>query len=109
MDSLSDSPTLPVTELSDRAHQRAELEDHYPPKTYTRASVPARPSHDVGGARAADKQPVGPLHRPPFVAQTSKFVAAKPLRSIGMAAAVGFLFAVLLNGRRIHLRFSLDS
>ncbi|MDM0032167.1 hypothetical protein QTI33_08460 [Variovorax sp. J22P271] len=108
MDNLSDSPTLPITELSDRAHQRAELEDGYPPKTYTRASVPARPVDDVGGARAADRQPAGPLERMPFVGQTAKFVAAKPLQSIGIAAVCGFLFAVALNGLLMRPHPSFD-
>lgn len=103
MDNFGNSTTAATSEAADQAQRTADAasEALHGAKKTARAALEAGRVYASGAVNAAGKtldEAKGHVNR--LSGETSRYVVEQPLRSVGIAAAAGFLFAVLLNGVR---------
>lgn len=103
MDNYGNSITAGTADAADQAQRTADAtaEALDGAKKTARAALEAGRVYASGAVNAAGKtldEAKGHVNR--LTDETSKYVVEQPLRSVGIAAAAGFLVAVLFNGVR---------
>ena len=103
MDNYGNPTSAAATEASDQAQRTANAaaEAVEGAKRTASAALEAGRVYATGAVNAAGRtfdEAKGHVNR--LTDQTSRYVVHQPMRAVGIAAAAGFLVAVLLNGLR---------
>lgn len=103
MDNYGNSTSVAAAQASDQAQRTADAAY----EALQGAKRTAQSAMDAGRGYAADAAKAAGIkvdeareHVERLTNQTSHYVKEQPLRAIGIAAAAGFLTAVLINGLR---------